>query len=151
MKHPRDNRARTLPLTPIAGGFTLLEMVIVLGIIGVLLGGAISLLTGIPRAAEMQRVTADFGAIGSALRTYKLNGGIYPSNSQGLAALVTPPASAEKSVKWVQLMDKLPTDPWGTAYSYKFPGTRKASEFELISAGPDRQPGSPDDLSSQAE
>jgi general secretion pathway protein G len=149
MKYLRDNRVRTLPRTFITCGFTLLEMVIVLGIIAVLLGGAISLLTGIPKAAEMQRVTADFSAIGSALRAYKVNGGVYPNNSQGLQALVTPPANASPSSRWVQLMDKVPTDPWGTPYSYKFPGSKKASEFELISAGPDRQPGTPDDLSSQ--
>jgi general secretion pathway protein G len=144
--HPRHHRAHTLPFAAFSRGFTLLEMVIVLGIIAVLLGGAISLLKGIPRAAERQRVDADFNAIDSALRTYKINAGNYPTNSQGLQALVATP---DKTSKWVQIMDKIPTDPWGTAYSYKFPGTKKPGEFELISAGPDQQPGTADDLSSQ--
>lgn len=131
------------------GGFTLLEMVIVLGIIGVLLGGAISLISRIPEAAKVQRVDADFKSIGSALRAYKINSGNYPGSSQGLEVLVTPPEKGKS--KWVQLMDKLPTDPWGNAYTYKFPGTKRADEFELISAGTDRQPGTGDDLSSQAD
>ena len=146
--HPRHHRARTLPFTPLARGFTLLEMVIVLGIIAVLLGSAVSLLKGIPDAAAMQRVEGDFRVIDSAVRTYKLNAGSYPTNSQGLQVLVSAP---EKSSRWVQIMDKLPTDPWGTAYTYKFPGTKKAGEFELMSAGPDSQPGTSDDLSSQAK
>lgn len=143
---PRHPRAHTLSSSTLSRGFTLLEMVIVLGIIAVLLGGAISLLTSIPDAARMQQVEADFRAIGSGLRAYKINAGNYPTNQQGLQALVTAP---EKSSRWTQVLDKLPNDPWGTAYSYKYPGSRKASEFELISAGPDRNPGTEDDVSSQ--
>ena len=138
-----------LRFAPLARGFTLLEMVIVLGIIAVLLGSAISLISRLPDAGKMQRVDNDFKAISSALKAYKINAGNYPSNSQGLNALVSAPDKA--SAKWVQVMDKLPKDPWGTAYSYKYPGSKRASEFELISAGPDQQPGTSDDLSSQAE
>jgi general secretion pathway protein G len=144
--HPRHSRAHTLASSALSRGFTLLEMVIVLGIIAVLLGGSIALLSGIPNAARMQQVEADFRAIGSALQAYRINAGNYPTNSQGLQALVSAP---EKSGKWVQVMDGLPNDPWGTPYSYKYPGTRKPGQFELISAGEDRQPGTDDDVSSQ--
>jgi general secretion pathway protein G len=94
----------------------------------------------------MQRAETDFKDIGSALRTYKLNAGNYPTNSQGLQALVSAP---EKSSRWVQIMDKVPVDPWGSAYGYKVPGIKKPTEFELTSAGPDQKPGTEDDLSSQ--
>lgn len=143
---PRHPRAHTLPYAALSRGFTLLEMVIVLGIIAVLLGSAIGLISRIPEAAKMQRVDGDFKAISSAVQTYKLNAGSYPTNSQGLEVLVSKP---DKASRWVQIMDKLPTDPWGTAYSYKYPGTKKADQFELISAGPDKHPGTDDDLSSQ--
>ncbi len=121
-------------------------MVIVLGIIAVLLGSAIGLLKGIPDAAAMQRVEGDFRAISSAIQAYKMNAGSYPTNSQGLQALVSKP---DKATRWIQIMDKLPTDPWGNAYSYKFPGTKKPAEFELISAGPDGKSGTDDDVSTQ--
>lgn len=140
--HPRHPRAHTLP----SRGFTLLEMVIVLGIIAILLGSAISLLKGLPRVAENQRVESDFRAISSALQAYKVSAGTYPTNAQGLQALVSAP---EHASRWVKIMDKLPTDPWGSAYTYKFPGTKKAGEFEVISIGPDQEPGTSDDLSSQ--
>lgn len=126
-------------------------MVIVLGIIGILLGGAISLISRLPEAAKVQRVDADFKAIGAALRTYKINAGTYPNPSRGLEALVSAPPGAAKSPRWVQMMEKLPTDPWGTPYIYKFPATKRPGDFELISAGEDRQPGTPDDLSSHME
>lgn len=135
----------------VAAGFTLLEMVIVLGIIAVLLGGSIALIGGIGDSAKLQRVTSDFNAIGSALKGYKLNGGTYPSTSQGLKALVERPSSNPAPKKWIQVMKKLPPDPWDNEYGYKFPGSKNANDFEIISKGPDGQEGTSDDISSQNE
>lgn len=129
-------------------GFTLLEIVIVLGIIAVLMGGSIALVGKIKDGAKLQRVGGDFNAIGSALMTYKINAGSYPTTAQGLKALVTKPAGARK---WVQLSKAEPLDPWGNDYGYVFPGKKDKSEYELISKGPDGQLNTEDDLSSQDE
>jgi general secretion pathway protein G len=143
MKYQRTVRQR------VAAGFTLLEMVIVLGIIAVLLGGSIALIGGIGDGAKLQRVDADFNAIGSSLKTYKLNAGNYPTQQQGLEALVTKPSSTPVPRRWTKIADRVPTDPWNNPYGYKFPGTKDPSEFELFSMGKDGQVGTEDDLSSQ--
>jgi general secretion pathway protein G len=143
MKYQRTVRQR------VAAGFTLLEMVIVLGIIAVLLGGSIALIGGIGDGAKLQRVDADFNAIGSSLKTYKLNAGNYPTQQQGLEALVTKPSSTPVPRRWTKIADRVPTDPWNQPYGYKFPGTKDPSEFELFSVGKDGQAGTEDDLSSQ--
>ena len=143
MKYQKSVRQR------LAAGFTLLEMVIVLGIIAVLLGGSIALIGGIGDGAKLQRVDADFNAIGSSLKTYKLNAGNYPTQQQGLEALVTKPSSTPVPRRWTKIADRVPTDPWNNPYGYKFPGTKDPSEFELFSMGKDGQAGTEDDLSSQ--
>jgi general secretion pathway protein G len=134
----------------VAAGFTLLEMVIVLGIIAVLLGGSIALIGGVGEGAKIQRVKSDFQSLGSALQTYKINAGNYPTTQQGLKALVEEPTSAPKPDDWVRIADKVPTDPWGNEYGYKFPGSKDPSKFELISKGPDGIEGNEDDRSSQS-
>ena len=130
-------------------GFTLLEIVIVLGIIAVILGGSITLMKNLGNGAKLQRVTADFNAISSAINTYKLNAGTYPTTQQGLQALVTKPASTPVPKRWTQLSTEIPQDPWQQPYMYHFPGKKDASTFELVSKGPDTQAGTEDDLSSQ--
>lgn len=133
----------------IKAGFTLLEMVIVLGIIAVLLGGSIALIGGLGEGAKLQRVETDFNTIGTALKTYKLNAGTYPTTQQGLKALVEKPSGSPVPRRWTQLSESVPKDPWGVDYIYRFPGKRIASEFELISKGKDMQEGTDDDFSSQ--
>ena len=132
-----------------AAGFTLLEMVIVLGIIAVLVGGSIALIGGVGEGAKIQRVRTDFQTIGSALNTYKLNGGSYPTTAQGLMALVEKPKSTPIPRDWVRVSKKVPTDPWQNPYIYKFPGSKEPAEIELISKGPDGIEKTSDDLSSQ--
>lgn len=131
-----------------AVGFTLLEMVIVLGIIAVLLGGSIALIGGLGEGAKLQRVEADFNAIGAALKTYKLNAGMYPTAQQGLKALVEKPGSPTPR-RWTKLADAVPKDPWGNEYIYRFPGKNDKNEYELISKGKDGMEGGEDDFSSQ--
>ncbi|MEK7949900.1 type II secretion system major pseudopilin GspG [Luteolibacter soli] len=133
----------------VAAGFTLLEMVIVLGIIAVLLGGSIALITGIPDVAKTQRVEADFRALSSALKAYKMSAGNYPTTTQGLAALVAKPGAPPPPTRWTQVMKKVPTDPWGHEYGYIFPGRKDPSEFEIISKGKDGTEGGEQDFSSQ--
>lgn len=132
-------------------GFTLLEMVIVLGIIAMILGGAIFAMKGITGQAKISQTNADFKSIQNALDMYKLIGGTYPSTSQGLKALVDKPTSAPKPSRWSQSMKSEPLDPWKRPYGYKFPGKKKSDEPEIISMGPDGIEGNEDDLSSQDE
>ncbi len=143
MKHHRSIRHR------VAAGFTLLEMVIVLGIIAVLLGGSIALIGGVGDSAKIQQVRADFTSIGSALRSYKINAGNFPTTQQGLKALVEKPTTTPKPDDWTQVMSKVPMDPWRNPYGYKFPGSKNPAEFEIISKGPDGIEGNEDDRSSQ--
>ena len=130
-------------------GFTLLEMVIVLGIIAMILGGAIFAMRGIGDAAKLRQVESDFKSFESALAMYKLNAGSYPSTQQGLMALQNKPSSTPVPRRWVQVMSKIPNDPWGAPYGYRFPGKKRASEFEMFSKGPDGLEGNDDDLSNQ--
>jgi general secretion pathway protein G len=130
-------------------GFTLLEMVIVLGIIAMILGGAIFMMRGIGDAAKLKQVDADFKSLDSALQMYKLNAGTYPTTAQGLGALVDRPGSTPVPRRWVQVMPKLPNDPWGKPYRYRFPGKKRSNEFEIISSGPDGLDNTADDLGSQ--
>jgi general secretion pathway protein G len=133
----------------IRAGFTLLEMVIVLGIIAMILGGAIFAMRGIGDAAKLRQVESDFKSFESALAMYKLNAGTFPSTQQGLKALVEKPTSTPAPRRWTQVMNKIPEDPWGAPYTYRFPGKKRANEFEIISKGPDGMENTADDLSSQ--
>lgn len=131
------------------GGFTLLEMVIVLGIIAVILGGSIAVIGKIGEGAKVQRVDGDFNAISSALQTYKLNAGQFPTTQQGLQALVTKPTGTPVPRRWVSLAKSVPLDPWGAEYIYRFPGKKNPTEFEIISKGQDGIENTADDISNQ--
>jgi len=134
-----------------ARGFSLFEMVIVMGIIGVILGGAIYSMGKIGDAARIGAVDGNFTALSSNLDMYKINGKRYPTQQQGLEALIEKPSASPKPKRWIQTLDdpdKL-IDPWDTKYQYKYPGSKDPSRPEIISAGPDKQFGTDDDLSSQ--
>jgi general secretion pathway protein G len=130
-------------------GFTLLEMVIVLGIIAMILGGAIFAMRGIGDAAKLKQVDADFKSLESALQMYKLNAGSYPTSQQGLKSLQEKPSGTPVPRRWVQVMSKVPLDPWDSPYTYRFPGRKRVNEFEILSKGPDGMENTADDLSSQ--
>ena len=137
------------PLRRRPSGFTLLEMVIVLGIIAMILGGAIYSMQKIGNASKLSQVEADFKTFESGLAMYKLNGGTFPVTQQGLKALVEKPSSTPVPRRWSQVLDKVPLDPWGVPYEYRFPGKKIPNEFEIFSAGADGAVNTPDDLSSQ--
>jgi general secretion pathway protein G len=91
---------------------------------------------------------ADFQSIGSALMTYRINAGHYPSTEQGLKALVERPTIPPLPDDWVQVMTKVPTDPWRNEYRYRCFPEGSPQPFELISNGADGIEGTKDDRSS---
>ena len=131
-------------------GFTLLEMVIVLGIIGLIIGGAISVMGKVGEGAAIQRVKGDFNSIGSVLKMYKINNGHFPSTAQGLRALVAKPTGDPQPMSWTQLTDRVPLDPWGQEYRYEFiqatDGEGQKDQFRIISTGKDLQLVTDDDI-----
>ncbi|MEM6912093.1 MAG: type II secretion system major pseudopilin GspG [Verrucomicrobiota bacterium] len=131
-------------------GFTLIEMMIVLGILTILIGGSAFFVTGFLDDAKLGRVDADFNKISTALQGYENLALFLPSDEQGLEALVTRPSGAPEPRRWTQKLKEVPIDPWGTPYQYLRRGRKKAETFEIISAGPDEEFETEDDLSSQS-
>jgi len=120
-------------------GFTLIELMVVLVIIGVL--GALIVPNLIDRADDA-RVTAartDINNIMQAMKLYKLDNQRFPSADQGLDALVKKPAVGVVPPNWKPNLDKLPADPWGRPYQYLNPGVK--GEIDVFSFGADGQPG----------
>lgn len=106
-------------------------------------------LVGIPQSgSKIQRVDADFNAITSAMKTYRLNTGRYPTTEEGLKALVEQPITDRPLQGWKKLAAHLPADPWGNTYRYRLLPEGRRAGFEVTSAGKDREFGTEDDLSS---
>ena len=116
-------------------GFTLLEIMIVVFIVGLLATLVAPRLMGRTDEARRVKATADLATIAQALDLYRLDSGGYPTTPQGLAALVTRPTSPPIPAKWREggYVDQLPPDPWGNAYVYVATGDR----FLLKSLGAD--------------
>jgi general secretion pathway protein G len=123
----------------LSSGFTLIELMVVLVIIGVL---AALIVPNVLDRADDARVTAartDVNNLMQALKLYKLDNQRYPTSAQGLQALLTKPGEGPVPVNWKHYLDKLPNDPWGRAYQYLNPGVH--GEVDVLSFGADGQPG----------
>lgn len=122
-------------------GFTLVELMVVIVIIGLL--ATIVAINVIPATdtARIEKAKADISTIEQALEQYRLDNLTYPAGTDGLQALLTPPASLTQPQRYRRggYIKKLPNDPWGRPYSYVVPG-RKGS-FDIVSLGADGQPG----------
>lgn len=120
-------------------GFTLLELLVVMVIIGLLASYVGPRYFSQIGKSEIKSAKAQIDALEKALDQYRLDLGKYPSTEQGLVALVTKPAN---EAKWdgPYLKKTVPADPWGSQYAYKFPGEHN-NEFDLWSFGKDGQPG----------
>lgn len=129
----------TRPLsTTRAPGFTLLELLVVMVIIGMLAGFVAPKFFAQIGKSEVKTARAQIDALEKALDQYRLDVGRYPTTEQGLAALNERPAG---EAKWSgpYLKKAAPADPWAHAYVYKFPGEH--GEYDLLSYGKDSQPG----------
>ena len=125
--------------------FTLLEIMLVISIIVVLLGLAISKMGNPLGFAKSVAVRADVQAIGTQLKLYESMNGYPPTTEQGLQALVTQPSTEPRPQRWYQLFKEVPKDPWGNNYIYLCPGRKNPTGFDLYSAGPDRKADTADD------
>lgn len=121
-----------------ARGFTLLELLVVMVILGLLVGYVAPKFFGQVGKSEVKTAKAQIEALEKALDLYRLDTGHYPNTEVGLKALNTKP---DNEPKWngPYLKKEVPVDPWGNAYLYKQPGDH--GEFDLISLGKDGQPG----------
>ncbi|WP_052573684.1 type II secretion system protein GspG [Haloferula sp. BvORR071] len=96
----------------------------------------------------LSRPTSEFDSISASLKTYKINADRYPSTEQGLAALITRPTTEPLPKKWIQVLRKLPPDPWDCEYHYRALPEGDERGFEIRSAGKDGVLGTKDDISS---
>jgi general secretion pathway protein G len=131
--HPRQPSATR--------GFTLIEIMVVIVILGVL--AALVVPSVLSRTDDARNVAAksDLAAIRQALKLYRLDNQRYPTTEQGLTALVTKPTEAPLPPNWKPggYLEKLPRDPWGHAYQYLNPGLK--SDVDVFTYGADGQPG----------
>ena len=129
-------------------GFTLVELMLVVAIIGMLAAMVVPRLVGRTQQAKVSRAKSDVSAIGLALDLYELDLGIYPAKLQ---ELIDEPSSVTGG-QWngPYLKKGLPKDPWGREYQYEKQGSGNKQDYKLWSLGPDGQPGN-DDVSNAEE
>jgi general secretion pathway protein G len=124
-------------------GFTLIELMVVIVILGVLAGLIVPRIMGRPEEARRMKARVQIESIETALKLYKLDSGSYPSTDQGLMALVEPPSVGTLPKHWRKggYLDKgkVPVDPWENDFVYLSPGVN--GDFDLSSYGKDGQPG----------
>ncbi|EFK05952.1 general secretion pathway protein G [delta proteobacterium NaphS2] len=124
-------------------GFTLIELMVVIVILGILAGLIIPRIMGRPEEARRMKARVQMESMETALRLYKLDNGVYPTTEQGLQALVEAPTGGELPRAWRKggYLEKgqVPRDPWGYEYVYLSPGLH--GDFDLTSYGADGQPG----------
>ena len=145
--HPASLRRRQ-PRRLRSSGFTLLEILVVLAIIGLLAGLAITNVDKIFGGAQIQTTELQVrDSMRTPLASYRIAMGDYPTTAEGLQALVAPPGT--KADRWhgpYLEPAKVPTDHWGEPLQYAYPGTRNKGGYDLWSKGPDRQSGTTDDI-----
>ncbi|MGF1683001.1 type II secretion system major pseudopilin GspG [Photobacterium makurazakiensis] len=122
-------------------GFTLLEVMVVIVILGVLASLVVPNLLGNKEKADQQKVVTDISALEQALDMYKLDNSVYPSTDQGLEALVSKPTSSPEPRNYRDngYIRRLPQDPWGYDYQYVMPGEH--GPVDIFSLGADGQEG----------
>lgn len=121
------------------GGFTLLELLVVIVIIGLLAAYVGPKYFSQLGKSEVTIAKAQIEAFEKSLDTFRLDVGRYPTTEEGLGALLVAPAAGTAKWNGPYLKKGVPPDPWGHVYQYKAPGTK--AEFEIISLGRDGQPG----------
>ena len=127
-------------------GFTLLEIMVVIVILGILASLVVPNLMGNKEKADRQKVVSDITALENALDMYKLDNSLYPNTEQGLEALVTKPTSQPEPRNYRDdgYIKRLPKDPWGNDYQLVSPGEH--GKIDVFSMGLDGEAGTDDDI-----
>ena len=120
-------------------GFTLVEVMVVVVILAVLAALIVPRVVGRTDEARAVAAQQDIAAIMQSLKLYRIDNSRYPTNQQGLEALVTRPTTEPQPGNWKSYLDKLPKDPWGNTYLYLNPGVH--GDIDVFSLGADGQPG----------
>jgi general secretion pathway protein G len=139
--HSSRGVSSSLSYRPHATGFTLIEIMVVIVILGILAALVVPRVLERPDEARAIAVRNDIAAISQALKLYRLDNQRYPTTEQGLAALVTRPTQPPLPPNWKPngYLERLPKDPWGGNYQYLNPGLH--GEIDIFSLGADGQPG----------
>lgn len=120
-------------------GFTLIELMVVIVILGVLAAIAVPRIMSKPDEARVRAAQAEIAQLLQALDLYRLDNQRYPSTEQGLMALAARPTTEPVPQNWKQYLKQAPVDPWGRPYQYLNPGVK--GEIDVFSVGADGQPG----------
>jgi general secretion pathway protein G len=128
------------------GGFTLMEMLIVLTIIGLLMGMVIYHLSGVSEMAQGEKVDSDLLSFKELLAAYQLESGSLPTTEQGLKALWEKPTAEPVPDRWKAMLEGETKDPWGRSYQYRNPGKHNPDRYDVFSMGPDGLPDTDDDI-----
>ncbi|HPA01951.1 MAG TPA: type II secretion system major pseudopilin GspG [Chiayiivirga sp.] len=122
-------------------GFTLIEVLVVVVILGILAAFVVPKFFDKPGEARQVKARSDIQSLSTSLNMYRLDNFAYPSTNQGLEALVSQPGGLPEARNWKAggYVDRLPKDPWGRDYVYLSPGQR--GDFDLYTLGADGQPG----------
>jgi general secretion pathway protein G len=128
---------------PGADGFTLIEILVVIAVLGILASLVAPMVLGHVSDAKISAARSQIEIFGLALDAYRMDNDQYPSTEQGLAALVQPPAGEPAPPRWrgPYLRKGVPLDPWGRAYLYEGPGEAHPNTCEVRSLGRDGKPG----------
>ena len=142
----RNQSSKRLKARRTQQGFTLLEIMVVIVILGVLASLVAPNVLGNKAKADRQKAISDIVALENALEMYHLDNGFYPSNEQGLKALANKPSGYPEPKAWRDngYIRRLPTDPWGNNYYMQAPG--EYGPIDIFSAGSDGQPGTDQDI-----
>ena len=124
-------------------GFTLIELMVVIVILGILAGLIVPRIMSRPEEAKQAKARIQIESLETALKLYRLDNGNYPTTEQGIQALVEAPTVGALAKKWREggylEKGKVPKDPWGNDYVYLSPGTQ--GDYEIISYGADGEQG----------
>jgi general secretion pathway protein G len=127
-------------------GFTLIELLLVMMILGILAAIVVPKMAGRGKDAQIQATVTQISAFKTALNTFEVDTGYYPKGQNGLGDLIQKPSDAQNWHGPYLDSDAVPKDPWGHDFIYICPGKHNPSSFDIMSAGPDGQAGTDDDI-----